>query len=58
MVGDAHVPLLRIVPVAGRDREMVARAFDHIQYFPLAQRRFQDIQIDIKSSHLNEGEWW
>jgi hypothetical protein len=41
MVGDAQVPLLRIVPVAGRDREMVARAFDHIQYCPLAQRRFQ-----------------
>jgi hypothetical protein len=44
MEGDAQVPLLRIVPVAGRDGEMVARAFDHIQYCPLAQRRFQDIQ--------------
>jgi hypothetical protein len=48
MVGDAQVPLLRIVPVAGRDGEMMTRAFDHIQYCPLAQRRFQDIQIDIR----------
>ena len=47
-VGDAQVPLLRIVPVAGRDGEMMTRAFDPIQYCPLAQRRFQDIQIDIR----------
>jgi hypothetical protein len=48
MVGDAQVPLLRIVPVAGRHGKMMTRAFDHIQYCPLAQRRFQDIQIDIR----------
>jgi hypothetical protein len=48
MVGDAKVPLLRIVPVAGRHGKMMTRAFDHIQYCPLAQRRFQDIQIDIR----------
>jgi hypothetical protein len=48
MVGDAQVPLLRIVPVAGRDGEMVTRVFDPVQYCPLAQRRFQDIQIDIR----------
>jgi hypothetical protein len=35
MVGDAQVPLLRIVPVAGRDEEMMSGAFDHIQYCPL-----------------------
>ena len=48
MVGDAQVPLLRIVPVAGRNGEMMTRAFDHIQYCPLAQHRFQDIQLDIR----------
>jgi hypothetical protein len=47
MVGDAQVSLLRIVLVAGRDGEMMTRTFDHIQYCPLAQYRFQDIQIDI-----------
>jgi hypothetical protein len=48
MVGDAQVSLLRIISVAGRDGEMMTRAFDHIRYCPLAQRRFQDIQIDIR----------
>ena len=50
MMGDAQVPLLRIVPVAGRDGEMMTRAFDHIQYChcPLELRRFQTVEIDIK----------
>jgi hypothetical protein len=41
-------PLLRIVPVAGRDGEMMTRAFDHIQYCPLVLRRFQTVEIDIR----------
>ena len=32
MAGDAQVPLLRIVPVEGRDGEMSTRVFDLIQY--------------------------
>ena len=48
MVGDAHVPLLRIVPVEGRDGQMVTRVFDPIQYCTLLQRRFQDVEIDIR----------
>jgi hypothetical protein len=48
MVGDAQVPLLRIVPVAGRDGEMMTRAFDHIQYCLLVLRRFQTVEIDIR----------
>jgi hypothetical protein len=40
MVGDAQVSLLRIVPVEGRDGEMITRVFDPIQYCPLLQRRF------------------
>jgi hypothetical protein len=38
MVGDAKVPLLRIVPVERRDGEMITRVFDPIQYCPLLQR--------------------
>jgi hypothetical protein len=38
MVGDAQVPLLRIVPLEGRDGEMITRVFDPIQYCPLLQR--------------------
>ena len=30
MVGDAQVPLLRIVPVEGRDGEIITRVFDPI----------------------------
>jgi hypothetical protein len=48
MVGDAQVPLLRIVPVEGRDGEMITRVFDPIQYYPLLQRRFQTVEIDIR----------
>ena len=43
MVGDAQVPLLRIVPLEGRDGEMITRVFDPIQYCPLLQRRFQTV---------------
>ena len=47
MMGDAQVPLLRIVPVEGRDAEMVTRIFDPVQYCPLVLRRFQTVEIDI-----------
>ena len=50
MVGDAQVPLLRIVPVAGRDGEMVTRVFDPVQYCPLVIRRFQTVEIDIREA--------
>ena len=48
MVGDAQIPLLRIVPVEGRDGEMITRVFDQIQYCPLLKRRFQTVDIDIR----------
>jgi hypothetical protein len=49
MVGDAQVPLLRIVPVEGRDGEMITRVFDPIQYCPLLQRRFHATQSETYS---------
>ena len=48
MVGYAQVPLLGIVPVEGRDGEMITRVFDPKQYCPLLQRRFQTVYIDIR----------
>jgi hypothetical protein len=48
MVGDAQVPLLRIVSVEGRNGEMITRVFDPIQYFPLLQQRFQTVEIDLR----------
>ena len=50
MVGDAQVPLLRFVPVEGRDAEMVTRVFDPVQYCPLVLRRFQTVEIDIRDA--------
>jgi hypothetical protein len=49
MVGGAQVPLLRIVPVERRDREMITRVFDPIQYSPLLQRRLQTVEIDLRN---------
>ena len=48
MVGDAQVPLLRIVSVEGRNGEMITRVFDPIQYCPLLQKRFQTVEIDLR----------
>ena len=48
MVGDAQVPLLRILPVERRVGEMITRVFDPIQSCPLLQRRFQTVKIDIR----------
>ena len=48
MVGNAQVPLLKIVPIEGRYAEMVTRVFDPVQYCPLVLRRFQTVEIDIR----------
>lgn len=48
MVGDALVPLLRIVAIEGSSGEMVTHTYQNIQYVPLQQRQFDTIEIDIK----------
>ena len=48
MVGDAQLPLLKIIPAEGRDTEMVTRVFDPVQYCPLVLRRFQTVATDIR----------
>jgi len=53
MVGDAQVPLLRIVPVERRDGEMITRVFNPKQYFSLLQRRFQTVEIDIRDDTVS-----
>jgi uncharacterized protein (UPF0248 family) len=50
MVGDAQVPLLRIVSWEGRDGEMITRVFNPIQYCPLLKRRFQTSLSSLISS--------
>jgi hypothetical protein len=48
MVGNAQVPLLRIVPVEGRNGEMITRVFDPIQFCPMLQKRLQTVEIDFR----------
>ena len=47
-VGDSSVPLLRIVPIEGRNGQMITKVYQHIQYLPLLQKHFSTIEIDIK----------
>ena len=43
-----QVPLLRIVPVEGRDAEIVTRVVDPMQYCSLVLRGFQTVEINIR----------
>ena len=47
-VGDSKVPLLRIVPVEGKSGQMITKTYEHIQYIPILQKHFANLEIDIK----------
>lgn len=47
-VGDSHVPLLRIVPVEGRDGERVSKIYLSPQYLPVSRKQFESIEVNIK----------
>ena len=47
-VGDALVPLLRIVPVEGKDRERISKSFIRPQYVPVSRKQFESIEVNIK----------
>ena len=48
IVGDKIVPLLRIVPITGRNGEMVTTRFDHVQYTPIMHREFGTVETEIR----------
>ncbi|RLJ22611.1 hypothetical protein DJ031_00485 [bacterium endosymbiont of Escarpia laminata] len=48
IVGDSHVPLLRIVPVSGRQSDTVTMTFQKIQYIPVLCKDFDTVEIDIR----------
>ena len=48
IVGDKIVPLLRIVPITGRNGEMVTTRFDHVQYAPIMHREFGTVETEIR----------
>ena len=47
-VGDTEVPLLRIVPVEGKDGEMVTKTYQTIQYVPMCLQSFETVEVDIR----------
>lgn len=47
-VGNSHVPLLRIIPVEGRDGERVSKTFLSPQYLPVSRKQFESIEVNIK----------
>ena len=47
-VGDALVPLIRIVPVEGKDGERISKSFIRQQYLPVSRKQFETIEVNIK----------
>lgn len=44
-VGDALVPLLRIVPVGGKDGQRISQSFVRQQYVPVSRKQFKSVSI-------------
>ena len=47
-VADALAPLLRIVPVEGKDGQRVSKSFLRPQYVPASRKQFESIEVNIK----------
>ena len=47
-VGDALVPLLRIIPVEGKDGQRISKSFVRPQYVPVIRKQFESIEVNIK----------
>ena len=47
-VGDALVPLLRIVPVEEKDGERISKSFIRPQYLPVSRKQIETIEVYIK----------
>ena len=47
-VGDTLVPLLRIIPVEGKDGERISKSFVRPQYVPVSRKQFETIEVNIK----------
>ncbi len=50
IVGDAMVPLLRVLAVHGTHNEYVVDNFYHLQYTPVRLRNFRTIEIDLRNN--------
>ena len=47
-VGHAQAPLLRIVPVEGKDGDRVSNTFTSPQYLPVSRKEFETIEVNIR----------
>ncbi len=47
IVGDAKVPLLRIVPIEGTMGQMVTKTYENMQYVPVLKKQFRTIEVYI-----------
>ena len=47
LVGDAHVPLLRTIPVTGKNGDVIVNSFDNVHYVGLGRSTFQEIEMHI-----------
>jgi len=48
MVGDAMVPLLRIVPIRGKNGDMITKTYENVHYHPIQQKHFDTVEMDIR----------
>ncbi len=49
VVGDVLAPLLRIVPIRGKDDDLVTRTYENVHYHKLQHRFFDALEVDIRS---------
>ena len=47
LVGNAHVPLLRTIPVTGKNGDVIVNLFDNVHYVGLGWSTFQEIEMQI-----------
>lgn len=51
VVGDSQVPLMRIIPVEGKERDHITARFISPQYLPLGRKQFETIEVNIKQDN-------
>ena len=47
LVGDSNVPLLRTIPVTGKNGDVIVSSFDNVHYVGLSRSTFQEVQVHI-----------
>jgi hypothetical protein len=48
VVGDTHVPLLRIIPIRGNHADFITKSYENVHYIPLQQKSFGTVEMIIR----------